>query len=1206
MTYTIKKLREGLPKSILGIMPQEEEKVAFEKNIINYITQLQLNESESEEFQKGLLKDLLMKLYSKNFINTRGRTDLAIYSGESSLSNPSVIFETKSVSNTAEMMSPEKLNTKAFQEIVSYYLKERIINNNLEIHKIIVTNGFSWFVFEGRQFERYFFNNKKLVSLWRKWNTGELTDSTTDFLYKNIIYPGIDNALEKGISMIHFDFRDFILEEATHIKLDKRVITPLYRFFSLENLMNKKIFMDSNKLNKGFYDELLYIMGLEEVNLDRKRVIQRLPEVQRQSGTFVENAIDRLEMHNVPQKNQENNAIELSVIWMNRILFLKLLESQLINFNKDDEYRFLTYEKIKTFRDMYDLFFDVMAKRNSDRRVDSQEKFSYVPYLNSSLFEPTDLELSDFGVGIDNLRESEIEVYKNTILKNIHGKKLRGKIPYIQYIFEFLSAYDFSTSINQKKKSKSELINASVLGLIFEKINGYADGSFYTPGRITMYMSRKAVRKTFVDKLNEIKKTEYTTVEDVKFDIINTESAREIESIIDSLKICDPAVGSGHFLVSVLNEIIALKSELRCLFDAEGRIMTDIHCAVVNDELVVQDINGDNFSYIAINKESERIQKAIFQQKRKIIENSLFGVDINSNSTNICKLRLWIELLKNSYYQEDEKSKYKELVTLPNIDINIKTGNSLLHKYDMDTSFDMRKTDFKEYISLVNNYKNSNNKISKFDINTKITEMKSKFRNSAFSPERKKVNLAYAKLTNAGQLSLLSTQEELNRQKEIINTLSKDYEKAKKELDEANKNPLFSGGLEWRMEFPEILDSEGNFIGFDLIIANPPYIYSAHDFFSVAEKNYFIETYPLNKYQANTFGLFLELSFSLLRRNGYISMIIPNTFFSGNQYSCLREFILTECGDLFLLNSMDRIFEDANVDNCIVNAKKSNPTTIQVAELNNGEVSIIANVNPEVFSDSGVVNINSFKNGNRANIDTILCSIEKAGSSLEPNYAIVRDGLKVYQRGKGTPKQVEDKEKFEILKEKREWFSSEKIDDTWWEIIKGENLKRYELTRGKEYIKWGEYLAEPRTKEMFEGERILIRQIPMKSEYTITATLTDKPLMHERSVICIREMSISGSYLIGCLNSKVMSFYALNKFGFLQRKTFPQWRLGQIKALPIPSASTSKKEEISILVEELLTNPNGNKKIELQIDELVMDCMNLSEDEKNLIREFKI
>ena len=177
------------------------------------------------------------------------------------------------------------------------------------------------------------------------------------------------------------------------------------------------------------------------------------------------------------------------------------------------------------------------------------------------------------------------------------------------------------------------------------------------------------------------------------------------------LHLCDPAVGSGHFLVSSLNEIIAIKCELGILADATGERFRDIEITIENDELTVFDTERSEFFKYRItngtpaSKEAQRLQKTLFHEKQTLIENCLFGVDINPNSVKICRLRLWIELLKNAYYKEIQKpapskgadddeerpyfvrasaNEYTELETLPNIDINIKEGNSLLSRFALD------------------------------------------------------------------------------------------------------------------------------------------------------------------------------------------------------------------------------------------------------------------------------------------------------------------------------------------------------------------------------------------------------------------------------------------------------------------------------------------------------------------------------------------
>ncbi|HEO5047075.1 TPA: type II restriction endonuclease, partial [Streptococcus agalactiae] len=705
-------LKESMNRSVQAIMPLDEEKEVFNQKLVSYLTHLKDKEDESEEYQKNLLKVFLESVLPYNFINTSSRIDLAIYNGKDANSSLGILFECKSLFNKSEMMSTEKINSKAFQEIVYYYLQERLFNKNLEIKKCIITNGLSWFVIEAKEFEKHFFKNKKLVDLVTKFRNNQLSSNKTDFLYSEVIAPEIDKAFEKGIVIAHFDLSQALVKTSKSIEIKKNNLTQLYRFFTAENLLNKEIFTDSNKLNKNFYDELLYLMGLEETKSGTSKIISRLKPIKRQRYSFVENIINKLEMKDVSKEKQEDIAIQLTVVWTNRILFLKLLESQLVLFNKDESYRFLTYEKLPNFEEIYGLFFAVLAKKVSERNDRVQEKFGYVPYLNSSLFEETEIEISRDGIGIDRLPEGDIEIFSKTALKGVDKKRKKGNINFIEYLFEFLDSYDFSTSISHHEKSKNDLINASVLGLIFEKINGYRDGSFYTPGNITMYMSRKAIRTAAVDKVNELLGWNCETVEEIKFAIGHSvENARKVSQAIDDLKVCDPAVGSGHFLVSILNEIIALKSDLNILFDADGNYIGNlIQCYVINDELVIQDMSGNNFLYQTGNQQSEQIQKAIFNQKRHILENSLFAVDINPSSVNICRLRLWIELLKSSYYYQDTDTNQPVLTTLPNIDINIKVGDSLLHKFEFDYEFDMRKTDFKDYLSLVKDYKETNNK----------------------------------------------------------------------------------------------------------------------------------------------------------------------------------------------------------------------------------------------------------------------------------------------------------------------------------------------------------------------------------------------------------------------------------------------------------------------------------------------------------------
>lgn len=1196
-------LKGSMNRSVQAIMPLDEDKEVFGKKLITYLTHLNDNQRESEEYQKNLLKSFLEELLPHNFINTSNRIDLAIYNGKDSNSTLGVIFEHKSLTNKSEMMTKEKINSKAFQEIVAYYLRERLFEHNLEIKKCIVTNGLSWFVIEAKEIEKHFTKNKKLVDLVTKFKNNQLSSNKTDFLYNEVISPAIDLAIDKGIEIAHFDLRDALVKNSKSIEIKKNNLTQLYRFFTAENLLNKEIFTDSNKLNKNFYDELLYLMGLEESKVGTSKIISRLKPSKRQQYSFVENIIDKLEVKDVPKDRQEDIAIQLTVIWMNRILFLKLLESQLVLFNKDESYRFLTFDKLPSFEEIYTLFFAVLAKKITDRNERVQKKFGYIPYLNSSLFEENELEVSRDGIGIDRLPEGDIEIYTKTSLKGSNNKRKSGKINFIQYLFEFLDSYDFSTSISHHEKSKNDLINASVLGLIFEKINGYRDGSFYTPGNITMYMSRKAVRMAVVDKINDAMSWNCRSIEDVKFQIRSMEIANKVSDIIDQIKICDPAVGSGHFLVSVLNEIIALKSDLNVLFDSEGNYIGNIiQCYVINDELIIQDMSGNNFVYQVGNDLSERIQKAIFTQKRIILENTLFGVDINPSSVNICRLRLWIELLKSSYYYKDDEINQPVLTTLPNIDINIKVGDSLLHKFDFNYEFDLRRNDFNEYLDLVREYKDTNNKATKANIWDKIERLKYSFDDLASSPELKKLHKLISERNKAGAISLF--EEENNNDEEYLR-LNKQLEQAQKEFEERLKNPLYAGGMEWRMEFPEILGENGEFIGFDLIIGNPPYIFTRNQSFTSEMKDYYIKNYiNSSEFKANTYTLFIELAFQLMKNGGSFSYIVPNNFLTIPNNSKIRTFITKNTSNVVFINSLDKIFSDASVDNCIIFFKKNTPNWIEVAELKNGEFNTVAKVDSDFFIDDDII---SFSKAKYPQLSSIFSKVDESPVLEREGVAVVKTGVQVYGKGQGTPKQTKE------VVDNRAFHSLSKLSDEYRRYLDGENVSRYKLTWNGEWVKYGNHMARMRNPEIFKHPRILVRQIPSNKTYSIEAVLVDGDYISDVNSHIITNIEINPYYLLGVINSKIISIWFILKFDKFQRRIFPQFKINELGEFPIPEASNSQQNSIALLVEQLMDEmkketPDSElvNKLNLDIDNLVMDLFDLTDDEKKIVSEFNL
>jgi very-short-patch-repair endonuclease len=527
MTIPALNPRQALNKAFLKVKPNRTEIEGFKANLIQLLDRI--NDIESEEFHKNLVSDFLKKTYYEPnyFINTKGRNDLVIHNGNNANSTVGVIIEAKKPTNRAEMIKPfaandsqqqrvAKLNVKAFQELVLYYLRERFTHRNLEVKHLVATNINEWFIFDVILFDRLFAQNKDLVKQFNDFEGGRLADTKTDFFYKQIAEPFI-NAITSEITFTYFNIQEYQKPLRNSEKEDDILLISLFKLVSPEHLLKLPFTNDSNSLDKRFYSELLHIIGLTETKDGSKKLITRNKEGERNSGSMLEDAIIQLEsldkisrlenpsqFGNTTQERLFNIALELCITWINRILFLKLLEGQLIKYHKNDKkYAFLNHDFLKEYDDLNSLFFQVLAKKHEERNEDVKEQFSKVPYLNSSLFEPTELEHNT--LFISNLKDTKtISIFSQSVLKDQHGKRRTGNITTLHYLFDFLEAYDFGAEGGEEiQEDNKTIINASVLGLIFEKINGYKDGSFFTPGFITMYMCRETIRKAVIQKFNE-------------------------------------------------------------------------------------------------------------------------------------------------------------------------------------------------------------------------------------------------------------------------------------------------------------------------------------------------------------------------------------------------------------------------------------------------------------------------------------------------------------------------------------------------------------------------------------------------------------------------------------------------------------------------------------------------------------------------------
>jgi adenine-specific DNA-methyltransferase len=919
---------KALSKAYLKQSIKREQIELFKASLARMFERIRTG--EHEEHLKNIVSDFLKDTWYKltNEINTSGRADLAIHNGTTSTASVGVLIEVKRPTNKNEMITPERPNVKALHELLHYYMQERYIKDNKEIRHLIVCNIHEWYIFDAVDFERFFFGNQKLVKSYKDWNDGLLVSTNADWFYQEIAKAFIEKELDE-LPCTYFNLKDYERIIRNPTKLEDSKLISLYKVLSPPHLLKQTFTNDSNSLNKEFYCELLHILGLEEVKEKGKKLIRRKQDGSRNDGSLLENTCNFLKtrgrllsLSNLQQygTNEDEQcfsvALELCITWLNRLLFLKLLEGQLIAYHKGDRsYAFLNSSRIEDFDELNELFFEVLAVRIDERSESVRAKFGNIPYLNSSLFEESDLERVT--MRINELKNRlDLPLLGATVLKGTNGKRLTGSKSTLGYLFEFLDAYDFgaegSADIQEQNKS---IINASVLGLIFEKINGYKDGSFFTPGFITMYICRESIRRAVVRKFNDTYGWSCTSLTELHNDLYRQRiSLNEANALVNSLKICDPAVGSGHFLVSALNEIIAIKSELRILADSDGKLL---HCDVTveNDELIVT-VDDLIFEYHYKDAESQRVQETFFQEKESIIENCLFGVDINPKSVAICRLRLWIELLKNAYYRRGSDA----LETLPNIDINIKCGNSLVNRFALGNTPNMpaaRKSKLKEltekYRQHVFEYKLS--PANKSQLRKAIDSLKHDLENFGLPNDkdlialRKKEN-EVAQLGFAFDKKGTEARQRLLAEVEVLQTRFAEKERL-----------VYSNAFEWRFEFPEVLDDEGEFVGFDAVIGNPPYIRQE----AIKEqKPAFMEMFgTFYCGTADIYTYFYKTGLNLLKTGAILCYISPNKFMRAGYGKNTRELLTSQAKPLMVLDFGDLpIFDEATTYPSIVMVQK--------------------------------------------------------------------------------------------------------------------------------------------------------------------------------------------------------------------------------------------------------------------------------------------
>ncbi|EFS2322280.1 class I SAM-dependent DNA methyltransferase [Campylobacter coli] len=1029
----------------------EAELNEFTKALKDYKTSLENNLKNNED-------SLVANALSKFFENLHFECEIkSIHKGNSGIDlalkkdkQIQVIIEAK-LPHSKEFFSQSKPNCKALHECILYYLRERKALNSSLKH-IIITDFYRFYIFKVDLFEELFNKNKYFKEAFEnferkdshfKGNTDEFYKECEKLLSSEKYLDSItrkDLFDEPSLKGVFIDLKPILEQE----KPSFSKLKPLFKIFHKDFLLSEFNPNDANSLNNAFYKELLYILGLCESKQNSKLIIAKSEESKEEQGTFYTAINSKLKEENF------ETILKLLILWLNRILFLKLIESNLVRFNDDKNLKFLNFKKIPDFDKLSELFFEILAKGRSARK---KSEFAYLPYLNSSLFEKQSIENTLEISSLSN--DLKLFYYKNTVLKDDKCKAKKGQVRLLEYLFEFLDSFDFGSDDEQSEiLSQKELISSSVLGNVFEKLNGYKEGSFYTPSFITSYMCKESITKVVLDKFNAQFDLDAKDISELRKSL-RKEDKKAQKELLNSIKICDPAVGSGHFLVSALNVMLSIYDELN-LFDEE------FYLEVQNDEILITGRKGEFIEYKRPSTPKDKahlIQQELFHTKKDIIENNLFGVDINPNSCEITKLRLWIELLKHSFYQSFDDENYHDLKTLPNIDINIKCGNSLVSYFETGKSlshYPNIKERMSKYKRIVKDYKEGfytdKNLIAK-----EIKNLQESFKNFCL---KDKFNKEIKQLTNgANEYSkkygdFLADEHHDEKFKSFFSknmfefsfdekVATKEFANLKKEYDNIF-NLESNHPFEWRFEFPEILDDDGNFKGFDLIIGNPPYIRQEE----LKElKPHLAKNYKVYKGTSDIYTYFYELGFNVLKENGILSFITSNKYTRAGYGEALREFLLKNVKVLEYtdLNGI-KVFDSATVDTSILcfEKSKSKDNKFKYLALSN-EILKTCAYDIGLYKDYAEFSQNSLSKESFTfsdeNTSALKAKIERIGTPLKE-----WQGLNIYRgilTGYNEAFIITTEKRNEILANCKDEVEKERTAKLIRKMLRGRDIKRY-------------------------------------------------------------------------------------------------------------------------------------------------------------------
>jgi adenine-specific DNA-methyltransferase len=747
-------------------------------------------------------------------------------------------------------------------------------------------------------------------------------------------------------------------------------------------------------------------------------------------------------------------------------------------------------------------------------------------------------------------------------------------------LFNFFGEYNFTIDENDPYENEVG-IDPEMLGHIFENLleDNKDKGAFYTPKPIVKYMCRESLIQYLLTQLEQNGVVEsgseaQKALEEKLSNFVKKYEAGDLiaydnllAKALHTIKVCDPAIGSGAFPMGILNEMVMLINVL--------------HQA--SPDVVEQTWQMDNWQPATV--------------KKHIIQNSIYGVDIEKGAVDIARLRFWLSLVL-----DEEKPS-----ALPSLDYKIVVGNSLVSKLgddiiDIDWTLNQKSSDlFGEELAK-----------EKKELLKKLISNQRKF----YTALGEKKELA-AKIRNL-KIDLLINQLGLmiDKQNFIVEPKVEDYRnKPKAKFTEDYKRYLQCMGwqqqieklkslkskpdiplefFDWKLDFPEVMNEQvAEQSGFDVVIGNPPYVFSRENL-SNDDKKVFNHLFKLTQFKINLYILFIEKGYHLLNEFGVFFFITPNNWLTLDTNSDLRHFVLNETRNIKILQNYANVFESVSVDTVILGFKKIGISIVDYLEWKEKKPTLVSRRSScDYLSKSKYLISEANSSPDKSFMNKI------RGIDLQ-SICDVKNGVQAYTVGEGTPTCTES------MKKNRVYHSSFMKDESWIKYLDGVDVGRYNLGWSGQYIKYGRNLSRPRIFDLFQGDRILVRQIPNKLPYCINATFINEMTINDNNSMIIKliDENFDIKYILGILNSRLISAWFALFFGKLSRKIFPQFKINELRIFPIAKAGNATQKYFEALVSEVLSKRNkllDSSELEQQIDNLVYRLYDLTYDEVKVI-----